>query len=140
MNCPVCRAVYRPSGERGRVGEGESESKCRRCGADLSPLIQIHDQALWYYRRALRLLTDGNIAEAKATNEQALALHHGNADFHALAGRLWALEGELQQAIVSWRRALILEAQHPLASRCLQSLLGGNGGEGERGGGGDGEM
>ena len=87
-------------------------------------MIQIHDQALWYYRRALRLLADGNYAEAKATNEQALALHHGNADFHALAGRLWALEGELQQAIASWRRALKLDPQHPSASCCLQSLLG----------------
>ncbi len=114
MNCPVCRAVYRPNPQ---------SPICRRCGVDLSPLIQIHDQALWYYRRALRLLADGNYAEAKATNEQALALHHGNADFHALAGRLWALEGELQQALASWRRALMLDPQNRSASRCLQSLL-----------------
>jgi len=114
MNCPICRAIYRLSGESG--------SRCRRCGADLSPLIQIHDHAVWYYRRALDLLADGNLAEAKATNEQALALHHGNADFHALAGRLWALEGELQQAIVSWRMAVRLDPQHPSASRCLHLL------------------
>lgn len=68
-------------------------------------------------------MADGNYTEAKAINEQALALHHGNADFHALAGRLWALEGELQQAIASWRRALMLNPQHLSASRCLQSLL-----------------
>lgn len=125
MNCPVCRTVYRPlrgDGEKSAVLSPQSPI-CRRCGVDLSPLIQIHDQALWYYRRALCLLADGNYTEAKAINEQALALHHGNADFHALAGRLWALEGELQQAIASWRRALMLNPQHLSASRCLQSLL-----------------
>ena len=124
MNCPVCRAVYRPSRERGNRGEGENPQSpiCKRCGVDLSPLIQVHDQALWYHKQALRLFADGNYAEAKATNEQAIALHHSNPDFHALAGRLWASEGEMQQAIVSWRQTLRLEPHHPSASPCLHLL------------------
>jgi hypothetical protein len=58
----------------------------------------MRDQALWYYRRALSRLRDRNYHKAKAIVEQALALHSSNADFRVLAGRIWALEGEFQEA------------------------------------------
>jgi Flp pilus assembly protein TadD len=86
----------------------------------LSALIHLHDQALWYHRQALQSLKAGDYAEAQAKNDQALALHHQNADFHALAGRLWALQGEFGQAIASWKQAQKLDTQHPTACGYLK--------------------
>lgn len=130
MKCPVCRAVYRPSKVKlqissettGEIKTSPSASVCRRCGADLSPLIHIHDQALWYYKQALQCLKNCDYSQAKVCNEQALALHQNNADFQTLAGRLWALEGEFQQAITSWQKALRLDPQNPVAGSNLQIL------------------
>lgn len=113
MKCPVCRATYRPAHEA---------SLCRRCGADLSPLIQIHDWAVWHYRQAIQLVEAGDYAAAQMQNEQAIALYHNNADFHALAGQLWALQGEFQRAIAAWKQAQKLEPLHPVAGNCLQIL------------------
>lgn len=110
MKCPVCRAAYRPN----------RSTLCRRCGADLSALIRLHDQALWYHRQALQSLKATDYAEAQAKNDQALALHHHNADFHALAGRLWALQGEFRQAITSWQQAQKLDPQHSTACGYLR--------------------
>ena len=138
MQCPVCRAVYRPAKAKLSVAASEPVSEsasksveevktpvasiCRRCGADLSPLIRIHDQALWCHRQALQRLQQGDYLEAKGYNEQAIALHQNNADFHALAGQLWALEGEFSLAVISWQKAVRLKPQQPLASSCLQIL------------------
>ncbi|MBE9128668.1 MULTISPECIES: tetratricopeptide repeat protein [unclassified Coleofasciculus] len=126
MHCPVCRAVYRPLKDTPESWDTESSSispLCRRCGADLSPLIQLHDQAIWYYNQALKQLDQGNYSQAQVMVEQALARYYGNADFHALAGRLAALAGQFPEATVSWRRALKLNPEHQSASHCLQSLL-----------------
>ncbi|WP_218081827.1 hypothetical protein [Anthocerotibacter panamensis] len=113
MDCPVCRAVYRPHGEG---------FTCRRCGADLAALIQVHDRALWHYRQALNLLDQERYSAAQTANAQALALHQRSADFHDLAGRLAALTEDWPQAVASWRRALLLDPQHPRAARCLEAL------------------
>jgi len=130
MKCPVCRAVLRPLKVRSLPTTNQiteemkspTASVCKRCGADLSPLIHIHDQALWHYQQALQCWKNGDYSQAKAWNEQALALHQNNADFQTLAGRLWALEGEFQQAITSWQKALRLDPQNPVASSYLQIL------------------
>lgn len=111
MKCPVCRATYRPN----------ETSSCQRCKTDLSSLIQIHDRAVWHYRQALQLFTTGDYLAAQVQNDRAIALHH-NADFYALAGQLWALQGEFQQAIVAWKQAQQLEPSHPVACSCLQIL------------------
>lgn len=113
MKCPVCRAIYRPANET---------SLCRRCKADLSPLIQIHDRALWHYRQAIQLVKAGDYAAAQTQNNQAIALHYNNADFHALAGQLWALQGEFHLAQAAWKQAQKLEPLHPVACSCLQIL------------------
>jgi Flp pilus assembly protein TadD len=116
MKCPVCRATYRPP-------EGPEEATlCRRCRVDLSPLIQIHDQAIWHYRQAIQAFKAGDYAAATHHNNQALALDHHNADFHALSGQILALQGEFWQAIAAWKTARQLDPQHPVATACLQCL------------------
>ena len=128
MKCPVCGAIYRPSlANKDSGGESRettlSSPLCRRCGADLSPLIQLHDQALWYHRQAIQSFKAGDYTTATTQNHQALALYSNNADFHALAGQLWALQGEFWQAIDAWKKALELDPQHPTASACLECLM-----------------
>jgi tetratricopeptide (TPR) repeat protein len=131
MNCPVCRAAYRPSRTRDQEVWEESVSpqgllphplNCRRCGVDLSPLIHIHDQAVWYYRQAIQALEAGNYPAATAWNSQALALYSHNDDFYALEGQLWALQGKFRQAIFAWEKAQQINPQHRTASTCLQGL------------------
>lgn len=147
MKCPVCGAVYRPpKGSRGALEQGNhhyqeatatpapssvpfpqlstasSSPTCRRCQADLSDLFRLHDQALWYHKQALHLLTQGLYPEAAAHNNRALALSSSNADFHALAGKLSALQGEFRSASSSWQQALQFDPQHAIASNCLQMI------------------
>ncbi|MTJ53197.1 tetratricopeptide repeat protein [Anabaena sp. UHCC 0253] len=129
MKCPVCGAVYRPTKGTGEH-RGEIDSKtppvssrtCRRCKADLSDLLSLHDQAIWYHRQALHLLTKGHYLEATTHNNQALALYYSNADFHALAGKLSALQGEWREAIASWQQALKFDPQNAIACDCLQMI------------------
>jgi tetratricopeptide (TPR) repeat protein len=111
MKCPVCTATYRPP-----------SSSCRRCGADLAALIRIHDQALWHYRQALQLFKVEQFAEALAQTEQAIALHQGQADFHVLAGQLWAVQGKFAQAVQCWQTAQRLDPKHSIAANCLTLL------------------
>lgn len=113
IKCPVCRATYSPAYET---------PSCRRCRADLSSLIRIHDQAVSHYRQAIQLLKAGDYVAAQAQNDRALALHYNNADFHALAGQLWALQGEFQRAIAAWKQAQKLDPVHTIACSCLQIL------------------
>ncbi|NJP12106.1 MAG: hypothetical protein HC866_23750 [Leptolyngbyaceae cyanobacterium RU_5_1] len=129
MKCPVCRATYRSSGVRETASSNSqtlipNSRNCHRCGVDLSPLIQIHDQAIWYHRQAIQALHAENYSAATTWNDQALSLHHNNADFHALAGQLWALQGKFHQAISAWERARHLNPQHPTATACLRGLDG----------------
>lgn len=114
MKCPVCGAVYRPS--------SPPSLNCRRCKADLSDLIRLHDQAIWHHRQALYLLSQGNYSEAQTYNLGAISLHYNNADFHALAGKLWALQGEFKEAISEWQQTLKLDPQNTIASNCLQII------------------
>ncbi len=125
MKCPVCRATYQaPVANQETVGDLRQPTLgCRRCGADLSPLIRLHDQALWYHRLAIQSFRARDYLTATAQNNQALALHRGNADFHALAGQLLALQGAFQPAIASWKKALQLNPQQPTAGACLQYLM-----------------
>ncbi|MEA5504985.1 tetratricopeptide repeat protein [Halotia wernerae UHCC 0503] len=144
MKCPVCGTVYRPKkGSRGSLEQQNnnyqeetatisasslllsttsSSPTCRRCKVDLSDLFRLHDQAIWYHRQALHLLTQGRYPEAAAHNNQALALYYSNADFHALAGKLSALQGEWKEAISSWQQALKFDPQNAIASNCLQMI------------------
>ena len=122
MKCPVCRAIYRSLGKE-ENSNSPSASLCRRCGADLAPLIYLHDQAIWYHHQAIQALRSGDYRGSMQINNQALALYSNHADFHALAGQLWALQGELGAAIAAWQKAQQLSPQHVSASACLQFFV-----------------
>jgi len=132
MKCPVCRATYRPPITQDQEAGEDSTSppqdlpthtlNCHRCGVDLSPLIHIHDQALWYYRQAIQALHSGNYPAATTWNHQALALYGNNADFHALAGQLWALQGEFRQAAFAWEKARQINPTDRTANAYLEEL------------------
>lgn len=130
MKCPVCRAIYRSPGRDQEVRDANfgtpdqipAALNCHRCGVDLSPLIHLHDRAVWYHRKAIQALQAGDYPAATAWNEQALALYANNADFHVLAGQLWAVQGEFRQAIGAWKKAQQLNPQHPTANAYLQEL------------------
>jgi Flp pilus assembly protein TadD len=111
MKCPVCHAIYRPPAPL-----------CRRCGVDLAPLIRLYDQAVWHHRQALQHLQAGDDEAAIGQNDQAIALHYQQADFHALAGQLWARQGEFKRAIGCWQTAQTLDPKQPLAVACLAIL------------------
>lgn len=121
MKCPVCRATYR-SPEKSENSNSPPTYLCRRCGGDLTPLIHLHDQAIWHHHQAIQALRSGDDREAMHRNNQALALYANHADFHALAGQIWALQGELGDAIAAWQKALQLSPQNATASACLQFL------------------
>ncbi|MEC4818890.1 MAG: tetratricopeptide repeat protein, partial [Scytonema sp. PMC 1069.18] len=87
-----------------------------------SDLFRLHDQAIWYHKQALHLFTQERYPEAAAHNNQALALYYSNADFHALAGKLSALQGEFREAISSWQQALKFDPQNAIAYNCLQMI------------------
>jgi tetratricopeptide (TPR) repeat protein len=112
MKCPVCRARYTAS----------SSPLCRRCGADLTALIRLHDQAVEFHRRAIQAFQARDYSSARQWNQRAIALHHHQADFHALAGQLWALQGQLEPAISAWQTAIHLHPQHPTATALLHCL------------------
>jgi tetratricopeptide (TPR) repeat protein len=118
MKCPVCRATYRAP-----KSSPPTESKpCHRCGADLLPLISLHDQAIGYHRQAIGQLAAGDLTAAMAANDQAIALHSQHPQFHALAGQLWALQGNFGQAWRSWQLAQQLDPQNATVSACLDIL------------------
>lgn len=112
MKCPVCRAPYRPS----------PACLCKRCGADLTPLVAIHDRAIHHYRQAIERFNRGDYDTAQTHLDQALVIDHNNADFYALSGQIWALQGEFQRAIDVWKQAKQLDPKHPIAANCLQLM------------------
>lgn len=113
MKCPACRATYQP---------GQASLVCRRCGADLTALIQIHDRALWHYRAAIAHIKADAYPGAQTHIQQALALDRRNAAFHALAGQAWALQGKWQPAIAAWKQAQQLDPGNPIAAHHLRLL------------------
>jgi len=119
LKCPVCGAVYHPSiSIEGQEGQGELS--CRRCKVNLSELIHVHDQAIWYHRQALDLYQQGDYLAAQVNNNQAIALYSRYAEFHTLAGKLSALQGNFSQAIAAWLKALEIDPQNEIATCCLQ--------------------
>ena len=60
--------------------------------------------------------------EAISQNQRAIALYSSNADFYVLAGQVFALLGELEEAIAAWHKAIAISPQHPKAVKFLQLL------------------
>lgn len=129
MKCPVCRATYRGSESNQQETETRphdsptsSPLPCRRCGADLSPLIHLYDRAIAHHQRAIQAFKQGDYETAIAHNQQAIALHTQQPDFHAFAGQLWALQGNFPEAIAAWKTAQRLDPKHPTATVFLREL------------------
>jgi tetratricopeptide (TPR) repeat protein len=118
MKCPVCRATYR-SAESSKPAE---TPPCHRCGADLSALIALHDQAIGHHRHAIAQFVAGDLATAVAANHQAIQLHSQHPKFHAFAGQLSALQGEFESAIRSWQLAHTIDPHDTTVSACLAIL------------------
>jgi Flp pilus assembly protein TadD len=116
MKCPVCRATY-------RVTESTALAKsCHRCGADLAPLIQLHDRAIAHHRQAITQFIAEDLQAAIVENNKAIALHSQNSAFHAFAGQLFALTGEFERAVRSWQVAQKLDPENILVSNYLEAL------------------
>ena len=121
MKCPVCRAIYRPS----RINEDSrsiASTSCHRCGVDLDPRICLHDLALWHHREAIQSFKSGDLMEAISQNQRAISLYSSNADFYVLAGQVFALLGELEEAIAAWHKAVKIDPKHPKAGELLRIL------------------
>jgi Flp pilus assembly protein TadD len=120
MKCPVCRATYRASESTTEKAVGAKS--CHRCGADLSRLIALHDQAIGHHCRAIAQLAAGDLTAAMTANNQAIELHSQHPQFHALAGQLWALQGEFGQATLAWQLAQTLDPKNTTVSAYLEIL------------------
>jgi tetratricopeptide (TPR) repeat protein len=118
MKCPVCRAPYRAA----ESAIPTEMPPCHRCGADLSALIALHDQAIAQHRQAIAQFVAGDLTAAVAANNQAIQLHSQHPQFHAFAGQLSALQGEFAPAIRSWQLAQAIDPQNTTASACLAIL------------------
>ena len=118
MKCPVCRATYRTP----ESSPPPEPKPCHRCGADLSALIALHDQAIGHHRQAIAQFVAGDLAAAIAANNQAIQLHSQHPKFHAFAGQLSALQGEFGPAIRSWQLAQTIDPQDTTVSACLEIL------------------
>ncbi len=116
MKCPVCRATYRVSGSPTQT------KPCHRCGADLAPLIQLHDQSIAHHRQAIAQFIAGNLSAAMVENDQAIALNSHDPAFHAFGGQLFALAGQFDRAVKSWQLARQLDPKHTFGSTCLDLL------------------
>jgi tetratricopeptide (TPR) repeat protein len=119
MKCPVCRATYRVTDSLDRV------KPCHRCGADLAPLIQLHDRAIAHHRQAIAHFAADDLSAAMVENDKAIALHSQNAQFHAFAGQLSALQGEFDRAMRSWQLAQQIDPKNTLANLLSGMRVGG---------------
>jgi Flp pilus assembly protein TadD len=115
MKCPVCRATY-------RVTESTSPKPCHRCGADLAPLIQLHDLAIAHHRQAIAQFIAGDLPASIVANDQAISLHSKEPAFHAFAGQLCALTGQFDKAVRSWQFAQKLDSKNTFVADCLTML------------------
>jgi tetratricopeptide (TPR) repeat protein len=117
MKCPVCKATY-------RITESIDKTKpCHRCGADLDPLIQLHDRSIAHHRQAIEQFAAGNLPAAILANDKAIALHSQNSAFHAFAGQLFALTGDFDRAVRSWKLAKKLDPKNTLARQQIISEI-----------------
>lgn len=117
MKCPVCGARYRSQPASGTV------LSCRRCGSDLTALIQVHDQAVWWYRQACEAFEAEDYPTAQTAVQAAIALHGSQyAEFYLLAGKVWAMQGEWSQAWQAWRQAAALEPKSEAVQALLQQM------------------
>jgi nucleoid-associated protein YgaU len=104
MNCPVC-------------GRPEVGSVCPRCGTDLSALLCLEEFPDVYYNRAVRLIAQDQLDEAKHMLGTALGLDPTHVDSYVLLGKACAETGMYAEAIAHWDEALRLGVEAPEAVR-----------------------
>ncbi|NEQ29028.1 MAG: hypothetical protein F6K28_60830, partial [Microcoleus sp. SIO2G3] len=75
---------------------------------------QLHDRAIKHYRQAIELLKGQDYSAAQTQIQAAITLNR-NPDFYALAGQLYALQGQFRQAIAAWNYAQFLDPNHSAA-------------------------
>jgi hypothetical protein len=78
--CPVCKARFRES----RI--------CSRCGADLSPLMEIAAQAFAAYQNGVLALANGHFAKASQLAEKAALLHNTAATHNLTLLTKWLID------------------------------------------------
>jgi len=64
LSCPVCKARFRGS------------CACSRCGADLTPLMELAVQAFAAHQDGVQALAKGDFAEASQLAGKAALLHN----------------------------------------------------------------
>ena len=67
LTCPVCRARFR------------GETSCSRCGADISPLMELATRAFVLRNRACSALNRNDLALASTLIRKANTLHRTSA-------------------------------------------------------------
>lgn len=90
-HCPVCRA-----------NPGEAAS-CRRCGADLSRLVDVEEAARTHYRAAREAFSRGDFAAMYAHARESAAKRKVPATRRLLACAA-LLNGDPAAALHLWRR------------------------------------
>lgn len=60
--CPICRATFK------------GEAHCRRCGAELSTLLRIEQEAAGLAQRAIQLWARGEVSAAAEAAKASLGL------------------------------------------------------------------
>jgi hypothetical protein len=89
--CPVCRANLREA------------TSCRRCGADLSRLIEIETAARTHYRAALEAFSQGRFSAMYAHARESATKRATPATRRLLACAA-LLNGDPAAALHLWRR------------------------------------
>lgn len=83
--CPTCRARF------------SGEVICPRCQSDLTPLLQLAQQARVHHRRALESFESGDLPAALAAVQRALQLHR-TSERVSLEARILAYLGDFEPA------------------------------------------
>ncbi len=98
--CPECGA------------ENKLEAvNCESCGADITAVKSLIDNANEHYNEALALAHAGKLDEAIGQVEAALSMNAQNTNYHNLLGTLYAQKGLFSEAIHAWERCLAIDPE-----------------------------
>lgn len=95
--CPLCGAQLLLLRER-----------CRSCGGVLLPLLQVQEMADGYFNRAVVAARGESWAEAAEHLAVTLALRDDDVDALVLLGKVRFSQGQHDQAVTAWHKALHL--------------------------------
>ncbi|MBF0236117.1 MAG: hypothetical protein HQM12_00310 [SAR324 cluster bacterium] len=110
MKCPVCHAPYR------------GKPVCTRCQCDLTPLLQIRNNAVFFYNQAVMAARQEHWHEALRLVDQALEWFSAQAEFHLLRGKLLAQLHRYQEIIPAWKTALRYDPDSQRTQTALEAF------------------